>query len=167
MAYEALTPLATYTSGSTDTFINFANIPTTDANGNSIRDLRLIYDWPSTTGDHYTRIRVNSNSGSIYRSSELSQFNNNVGCYSRLSDYIYPNGPYGSAGGACFIDILSYSNTDTHKMFLSQSSLESSAHVYAWNIKTTSPISSIQIDLTGGGTFNGGYIFSLYGIAGD
>lgn len=166
MATSTYVEMASYTTSGTDTFVNFTNIPTTDVNGNALKDLVLVYDWPSTTGDHYTRVRVNNNSGSIYVSSEIGALNNNPSAYSRTDTYMYVNGAYGNAGGHVMLQIFNYSSSNTFKPVVGHSALDSSLGVGAWSINTTTAVSSIQIDLTGGGTFNAPAVFSLYGIAG-
>lgn len=157
-------PLATITLSSTDSQIDFANIP------NTYKDLILICSSQPSTGNKNLLMRVNSDSGSNYTgvfmsgdgsstASSVSADTNRVQLDSRA---------YGNTSNTHLhlIQFMDYSATDKHKTILTRASAAGlGVDAFASRWASTSAITSISIFYDAASVASGS-TFSLYGIAG-
>lgn len=153
--------LATITLTSTDSSIDFQNIPGT------YRDLVLVVDQKINTGE--TDVRFNTDDGNNY-STVTMRGGADSGTYSTT---FTANGikPQNSAGGTFSfftLQIMDYSATDKHKTTLLRSGAGTSsatsvqAHAVRW--ANTAAINRVRCLSVDGGTYQIGATFSLYGI---
>lgn len=164
-AGSTYTPIATTTLGSAQTTITFNSF-------SGYTDLVLVCNWAqSAVGSCW--IRFNSDSGTNYSFTEL-RGNGSAASSTRLSStaqsyWAYNVFPDTSYTANAIISIQNYSNATTYKTFLSRANANSgsfagtSAIVGLW--RSTSAITSIELDIDGSATYNTGSTFTLYGIA--
>jgi hypothetical protein len=159
-------PIATQTLGSAQTTITFGSI------SGSYTDLVLVANWAQSAVGSCS-IRFNSDSGSNYSFTEL-RGNGSAASSTRLSNaaqswWAYNVFPDTSYTANAIISIQNYSNATTYKTFLSRANANSgsfagtSAIVGLW--RSTSAITSIELDIDGSATYNTGSTFTLYGIS--
>ena len=155
--------IATTTLGSAGT-VTFSSIPGT------YTDLVLISSAKNSSGSGGTyQIVINSDTGSNYSATYMQgtgsaansgRFTNNTVAYtSRSAD------PSGSEYAPGIVHFMNYSNTTTFKTLLSRGNEASTTTIAFVNLwRSTSAITSINLEQPGGGNFAAGSSFTLYGI---
>lgn len=155
--------IATTTLGSAAT-VTFSSIPGT------YTDLVLISSAKNSSGAGGTyQIVINSDTGSNYSATYLQgtgsaansgRFTNNTVAYvSRSAD------ASGSEYSLGIVNFMNYANTTTFKTLLSRGNEASATTIALVNLwRSTSAITSINIEQPGGGNFAAGCSFTLYGI---
>ena len=154
--------IATTTLGSASATVDFTSI------SGSYTDLVYVMQVTTSSGGNYTRIRLNSDTGSNYSVTRLSG-NGTSATSSRLSNQTYieiDNESFVNTTIANrILQIQNYSNTTTYKTVLGRNNNSSNgtgAIVGLW--RSTSAITSISVFLEASGTFNAGSTFTIYGI---
>lgn len=137
----------------------------------SYTDLVLIISALGSSTSDYIKLNINSDTGSNY--SNTAMYGDGVTAatgkvsnqtFSYLTYY-----PFASTTQPNLViaNFQNYSNTTTYKTFLSRANTQITnsgpdAIVGAW--RSTSAITSLTIATTGGGNFNIGSTFTIYGI---
>ena len=158
------TPIATTTLSGTSSGITFSSIP------NTYTDLILVATALFSSQQSY-RMQFNSDTGTNYSSTLLE------GNGSSAASYRYTNQNYfwtmnsltgdSTAPAPNIFNIMNYSNTTTNKTVLARENASggtypgTGAAVGLW--RSTAAISTVLI-YPGGGTFNSGSTFTLYGV---
>jgi len=148
------------TLGSTQSTITFSSIPST------YTDLVLVCS-PLTTAAAAVQIRFNSDTGTNYSRTLLSG-NGSSASSQRASNLDQNSISYSGANTTPYTAITQfqdYSNTTTHKTYISRSSSASDeviAYVGLW--RSTAAISTILLFPSSSGSFTAGSTFKLYGI---
>ena len=154
------TPIATTTLGSAASTVTLSSIPSTytdlilvfgGKNGSGV-NYEITTQLNGDTGSNYsyTNLRGNGTSAVSFRESSITAF--------RL---FYTENTMGNA----IVSFNNYSNTSTYKTYLSRSnspSYSTDAIVGLW--RSTSAINSIAMTVAGGGQFQTGSTFTLYGV---
>lgn len=161
-AGRTYTPIARTVLNSTATSVTFSNI------SGAYTDLVLVFTGMSASGNIVNYLQFNGDTGTNYswtalggsggaavsaRGSSVSE--------PRLDYYGYMNV---NSESNRIVHINNYSNTTTYKTYLSRANATdngTSTAVGLW--RSTSAITSILVG--GGGTFQAGATFTLYGIA--
>lgn len=152
--------LATQTLGSATATVTFSSI------SSAYTDLRLVFAGVVSSGGDAFYVRLNSDSGSNYSSTELKG-NGTTASSARYSNVTYM---YGLGNGLSanqtnvILDLNNYSNATTYKTGLfryNDANGYVAATVGLW--RSTSAINAISIHSLGG--YAAGSVFSLYGIA--
>jgi len=154
-------PIATTTLASAATSVTFSSIPGT------YTDLVIVCQVAFVTAANEIRLRFNSDSNTNYSYTRFK------GSSSSASSDRYSNENHihiGSPGNDAVIgnsinQINNYSNTTTYKTVISRSNFinrELMATVGTW--RSTSAITTIYIDNSGGQNITAGSTFTLYGI---
>ena len=163
MPTNTYTALATLTLTGTDSEVVFTSIPA------SYRDLVLVVDQKIDTGE--TEVRFNTDDGSNY-STVTMRGGADSSYYSTTytTTGLRPQNSAGGTNGLFQLQIMDYSATDKQKITLLRSGNGSSsattsvqAHAVRW--ANTSAINRIRCTAIGGGTYQVGSTFSLWGIA--
>lgn len=163
MPTNTYTALATITLTSTDTAIDFQNIPGT------YRDLVLVVRQIVNTGE--TDVRFNTDDGNNYTTVTM-RGGADSGYYSATftANGIKPQNSAGGTDSFFTLQIMDYSATDKHKTTLMRSGAGSSssftstqAHAVRW--ANTAAINRVRVLSVDGGTYQIGSTFSLFGIA--
>lgn len=154
-------PLATITLSSTDSQIDFANIP------NTYRDL-VITSNMLTTADTVTGvIRFNGVTTSTYNAVQMYGLGSGSGASGSQSNQTSFSDIFGRTSPGFFqMQIFDYAQTDKHKSGLirvDQAAYATYAAAVRW--ANTAAITSISIAPSGASWTNGA-TFSLFGIAG-
>ena len=162
MAVSAYEVISTQTLGSAAASVTFSSIPQT------YTDLVLVAHPLCTAANDYMKVNINSDTGSNY--SQTSLYGNGGSALSgRVSNstFAYLSWLYiGTNPSVIVVNFQNYTNTTTFKTFIFRDS--SSTHpgtasvVSLW--RSTSAISYLTIARTGGGNFDTGSTFTLYGI---
>ena len=153
MPTPTYTPLATVTLGASASSVTFSSIPAT------YRDLILVVSGTTTaaagitfthngdtTNANYTSVFMNGSGSSATSGTATNR--NMISLYTQQSMGI--------------VQFLDYSATDKHKTGLARSdSASNETYALARRWANTAAINSIAV---GGGTFNAGCTFSLYGV---
>jgi len=162
------TPIATQTLGSAASTFTFSSIPQTytdllvvsNANTTNGSDSEIHYVINSDSGNHYSKTFMYGNGSSVitFRDSTLSGGENGglavAGSYFATASFHFMN----------------YSNTTTYKIMLLQSAAGTNSAAigaYLWRGSTgssTEAITRLDFTVAGGGNFNTGTSFTLYGI---
>jgi hypothetical protein len=164
-AGSTYTPLATTTLGTATASVTFSSI------SGAYTDLVLVCSGKSNTSTlDYTRIRVNSDTGSNYSRTYLG--GNGTSAYSgrdtSATSYIdgYAEATASGIYSPTIFNFQNYSNTTTYKTILSQGmSANSGAGAIVGLWRSTSAITSIDISNLNANSFASGSTFTLYGIA--
>lgn len=161
-------PLATITLSSTDSSIDFANIP------NSYKDLVLVVNGATSESvtDSSIALRVNSDTGSnyswVYAWGTGSATASGSSADSRIFIGRLPGYSSASTPGTILVQMMDYSATDKHKTVLTRGNNTSgvvSMHAGRWaSTNAVNTLSVSRYDFASG--FVAGATFSLYGIAG-
>lgn len=164
VGFSAWTPLANLTLGSNAATVTFSSI------SGSYRDLVLVA-WFSATGNDYLSCRFNSDTGSNYNyvtgsgdgagSTAATVLNNGtqmtLAQYSLAGTSWYPNS---------IIQVMDYSATDKHKTVLAQlGNSATGVDITAGRWANTSAITTMQMRLQSGNSFQAGSTFALYGVS--
>ena len=168
----AMTSLATYTLPNDATGVTFSNIPSTDAHGNTIKDLVAVVHGSFDVSGRLVALRFNGDTGSSYDS--LSLYGTGTTPVSGRLDsatYMYGNWYQGVANEPFVYrgEIMDAKNTSKYKSVYSRFSSTSSGSAEEMNYgkwKSTAAITSVQIYVNSTQNFNAGTTFSLYAIAG-
>lgn len=169
---SAMTPLATYTFSAADSDVIFSNIPNTDVNGNTIRDLVVTFHG-SFGVNRNLALRFNGDSTGSYDSvSAYGRFDSTpVSGETRNATYIYATyyQIVANEPGVASIDIFDAKVSGKRKAVITKmGSAEGSGSVELnfgkWN--NTEPITSVQVHVNSFQNFNAGSTVNLYGIAG-
>ena len=158
-AGSTYTPIATTTLGSASGIVTFTSIPST------YTDLRLIYTGTGSTTIPFA-LRFNTDSGSNYSYTAL--YGSGSAAFSirgttQTEGYV---GNVWTDQNTITVEIQNYSNATTYKTQISRAN-SAGNRVATWvNLwKSTAAINRIDITATGGGTYQTGSTFTLYGIA--
>jgi hypothetical protein len=154
--YESI---ATTTVGSGISNVTFSSI------SGSFTDLILIL---SITAPGTAYIQVNGDTASNYSVTLLngdgSSANSSRGSNQSFM-YIAPLAGSGASPAPSITHFMNYSNTTTNKTVLTRSGEaggSTRAYVNLW--RSTAAINSIKVYLSGGGNFDSGSTFTLYGV---
>lgn len=168
-AYDSI---ATYTPTGTGT-VDFTSIP----QGYTHLQLRVFIQYGAN--DRAMGIRLNSDTGSNYSVHALYGQGSSVSSYGvanqTITEWLY-NYDFGSGfastsfvGGV--IDILDYTNTNKYKTIRSVEGVDfngaGNVFVRSASWRSTSAITSINLNVQGGGNFATGTSIALYGIKGN
>lgn len=152
--------IATTTLGSATATVTFSTI------SGSYTDLVLVFSGKNGSGVNYEiETQLNSDTGSNYSWTQIrgdgstaSSARASSGTNFRL---FYTENTMGNA----IVNFQNYSNTTTYKTYLTRSNSPSyavEAIVGLW--RSTNAITSISMTVAGGGQFQSGSTFTLYGI---
>jgi len=164
-------PLATTTLSAIASSYTFSSI------SGSYTDLVLVgSNLKSDTNDRGCKLQFNGDTTSTYAGYYLEGYNSTVtATRDAVQTFIqwagFNIGVATTTNVATVVtDILSYSNTTTHKTVLNRASYknntlgpESFSEVSTW--RSTAAITSITVSISGSGSFAVGSSFTLYGIA--
>jgi hypothetical protein len=155
--------LATITLASTDSEVIFSSIPAT------YRDLILVIQAKSTTGNPAVVARFNSDTGTNYPYVRMTGNGSSAASASITTDtFLNLAAAFGintSGNGNIIAQIMDYSATDKHKAVLvrnNDAGLGVEAIGGRW--ANTNAISTISIFNTSSISFASGSTFSLYGV---
>lgn len=170
-AVQAMTALGTSRLSANAASVTFSNIPSTDANGNSINDLYISFSGEFTT-TRYLAIQFNSDTGSNYNT-QAYYANTTADVAGKTSNFTYLFGSYyGSQSGAIrsgLIHIMDAKATDKHKNVLMRHNAtgDSNAAVEMMSGRWASnnAITSVKVYVNSGEDFSSDTIVSLYGVA--
>ena len=159
MATNTYVALATQTLNSAVSSVTFSSIP------QGYTDLRIVYSGTGSTTIPFA-LRFNGDSGSNYSYTIL------YGSGSSAASTRGSNQAEGYLGNVwtdqntIIVDIMNYSNTTTYKTQISRAN-SAGNRVAAWvNLwRSTAAITEILVTATGGGTYQAGSTFTIYGIA--
>lgn len=163
MPTNTYTALATITLASTDTIIDFQNIPAT------YRDLVLVVQQAINTAE--TEVRFNTDDGSNYSTVTLrGGATDSTFSATYTTTGLRPQNSAGGTYGFFQLQIMDYSATDKQKTTLLRSangttSAATSVQAHAVRWANTAAINRIRCSSIDGGTYQIGSTFSLYGIA--
>jgi hypothetical protein len=160
-AGSTYTPIATHTATGSSNVITFSSIPST------YTDLVLVSKY-QVSGDGYTDIRLNSDSGTNYSSTSLTNSGASAVStrYANLSRFSEMYGYTGENDAMAVWNFMNYSNSTTFKSALLRAwygapdVTEAKALLY----RSTSAISNISLTRVTG-NWSSGSTFTLYGIA--
>jgi hypothetical protein len=160
MPTPTYTPLANVTLGSTASSVTFSNIPAT------YRDLILVMNGTSTSGNPFAFLRFNGDSGSNYN----YVFMYGDGTPSGAVSASFANQTTGFIGNldtgarnTVIAQVLDYSATDKHKPMLARNGGGGLVIATAGRWANTSAVTSMSVN-TNTSTFTAGFTFSLYGV---
>ena len=164
MPTNTYTPLATITLTGTDSEVVFASIPS------SFRDLILVIQAKSTTGNPAVTARFNSDNTANYPYVRMTGSGSGSGASASITTDTFLNlaaafGINTSGNGNIIAQIMDYSATDKHKTVLvrnGDAGLGVEAIAGRW--ASTSAITSVTVFNTGSISFATGSTFSLYGV---
>ena len=155
--------LATLTLTGTDSEIVFSSIPAT------YRDLILVIQAKSTTGNPAVVARFNSDTGANYPYVRMTGNGSSAASATITTDtFLNIAAAFGintSGNGNIIAQIMDYSATDKHKTVLvrnGDAGLGVEAIAGRW--ASTSAITSVTVFNTGSISFASGSTFSLYGV---
>ena len=155
-------PINTYTLGSSSSAITFSSIPAT------YTDLILVYNGKATVNGVNLQIQLNSDTGSNYSRTALSNYLTGVESTKQTSITYYKTDPAGGSDASTIsmgvTHFMNYSNTTTFKTMISRDGLTSQgldATIGLW--RNTAAISTIYI-FPSSGAFATGSTFTLYGV---
>lgn len=161
MASNTYVALSTQTLGSPTTSVTFSSIP------QGYTDLVLVLN--GTTGTTSTiGLRFNSDTASNYSCTYLLGSGSSAASGREVSQpYLYLGTSY-TSDGMTRINIQNYSNSTTKKTAISRSD-NAGNRVASWVglWQGTAAITSVEVTTSGGGNFNTGTTFTLYGVAAD
>lgn len=152
-------PLATITLASTDSSIDFANIPTT-----GYRDLVLVARPLMTVAGSEARITINGDTGTNYPNIYVGGSGSSTFAVPATGNAYYDANQMDTTAIGVY-HFLDYSATDKHKVILHRTTRPGNytlMQVTRWT--NTAAITTLKI-YPSGGTFDVGSIWSLYGIA--
>jgi len=162
MATGTYTALAETTLTSTASSVTFSSIPTTDANGNSLRDLVLVTNMYANQINEGFVILNGSSSG--FTAVRMLGYSSGAISGTYTTNNLVPTQTSPSAYKLQFLD---FSATDKHKIILmNHGRADDVTASYAARWASTSAITSIKIQTTSPYVFVAGATFALYGIAG-
>ena len=153
-------PIATQTLGSAAASVTFSSI------SGAYTDLKLVFTGVVSSGGDAFYVRLNSDSGSNYSTTELKG-NGTAASSARYSSvtYMYALGNGLSANQTnVILDLNNYSNATTYKTGLfryNDANGYAAATIGLW--RSTSAINAVSIHSLGG--YATGSTFTLYGIA--
>jgi hypothetical protein len=154
---KTYTPIATQTLTTSVATVTFSSIPST------YTDLVLVANASSVASTQTIGWRANSDSGSNYSDTYLGGDGSSA-FSGRNSNQTYAYfGSINTSRSTLLLNFMNYSNTTTNKTSIARSNSTdyAIARVNLW--RSTSAISSIDIN-TAGSTFATGSTFTLYGI---
>ena len=160
-AGSTYTPIATYTASGSSNVITFSSIPST------YTDLVLVSQY-QVSGDGYTDVRLNSDSGTNYSSTSLTNSGGSAvsSRYSSLSRFSEMYGYTGANNGMAIWNFMNYANSTTYKSALLRAWYGApdvtEAKALLW--RSTSAITTIALTRVTG-NWSSGSTFTLYGIA--
>lgn len=161
-------PLAQFTASGGETSVTFSSIPTTDVNGETLRDLVLLIAG-TASANASTAIEFNGDSNSNY--GFVTAYGDGLGSVTssenasqtRLTQqYLFTNPT------ANRINIFNYSNTDRYKTVLTHWGTPANGVQIAAEIwRSTAAINSLTFSLLGGATMNAGTTVTMFGLVGQ
>lgn len=170
MPTPTYTALQTITLGSGTSSVLFSSIPTVDSNGNSVKDLIIVFNG---SGPRYLAVQLNGDTGSNYSTVSMYGTGSGSGVSGSLANFGYIFASWYSASGtgmrSGIIQFLDAKSTNKHKTVLSRHSDVGSAGAVEANVSrwaNTSPITSIKVYSDSGTNFNSGTTISLYAVVG-
>lgn len=151
-------PIATTTLGSGQGLVTFASIPAT------YTDLRLVYTGTGSATIPFA-LQFNNDTGSNYSYTLLYGTGSSAASTRGTSQTEGYVGNVWTDQNTIIVDIMNYSNTTTYKTQISRAN-SAGNRVAAWvNLwRSTAAINKIDITATGGGSYQTGSTFTLYGI---
>jgi GTP cyclohydrolase III len=149
-------PISTQTLGSNTATVTFSSIPQT------YTDLVLVVSG-KTTIDGNTKIIFNSDSSSIYSSTNLFADGSTVTSSRTLNGTTLFLGGISTVQGTNIIQIFNYSNTTTFKSVIARTNSDTFVQLRVGLSRSTTAITSITLT-TDGTNFLTGTTFTLYGI---
>lgn len=161
-AGRTYTPIARTVLNTTETSVTFSNI------SSSYTDLILIFTGMSASGNIVNYLQFNGDTGTNYSwtavggsgGAAVSSLGSNAS-QPRLDYYGYMNV---NSESNRIVHINNYSNTTTYKTYISRANAVDNGTSLAVGLwRNTAAITSILVG--GGGTFQAGATFTLYGIA--
>lgn len=160
-------PLQTVTLGSNDSSVTFSNIPTTDINGNNIKDL-VFYIHGSITATHYLFVRLNGDSSSNYQNVAVGGYEGDTKYHGAGTYTWHYLGWVGFISGEILshrIEIFDIKETNKHKMIRSISNSASRVDTTGSRWGSTAAVTSVQI-LGTTASMAAGTKIDLYGVIG-
>lgn len=161
------TALATTTLSGTNSSVTFSSIPTTDANGNNIRDLIVMFNG---SGARYLAVRINGDGGNNYNTVAMYG-TGSVATSGSTANFGYIFASYSAASTtgirSGIIQFLDAKAADKHKPILIRHNDVGSAgavEVMAARWANTNAITSIQVYSDNGSNFGTDTTISLYGV---
>ena len=170
MPTNTYTPLGTITLSASASEVIFSGIPAS-LNGQSFRDLVLIYTAVTDANNRDVRVRCNGVSTQSYPVVIMSGSGSSTFSASRTTDtgfvfHYYGDSSTGVNQVPVIAQFLDYTATDKHKVVLSRANNAANGlNATAGRFTSTSAITSITV-AADSGTFVAGATFSIYGIAG-
>lgn len=163
-------PIGSITLAAATSSVTFSGIPTTDSNGNSLRDLILVAEMIGTGGDGLCSVRVNGDTGSNYSNVYAwGESPSSTGSGSSTTTYILNSITGVGTSPATFntLQFQDFSASDKHKTVLIRSGYgTNNTWMGASRWASLSAISSITLAFTGTNQFAINSTFSLYALAG-
>lgn len=162
----ALVPLQNITLGSAAASVSFGSIPST------FRDLRIVIQGGATSGAENLRMTVNSDTtygnyswvrmsgNGSSASSSTTPGDDGYGGSRRINTQGYFAA---DLNNLTIVDILDYSATDKHKVYLSRAN-QPGVDAMAIRWASTAAITGLSFDLAAGATLRTGTIIALYGV---
>lgn len=164
-AKDAYTALQTITLGSNQASVTFGSIPTTDVNGNNIRDLILIMDYKASSALFAGKAYINSDTtSSNYAWARISG-----GSGGQSATETYNAGSIRwdvqTTGNAmAVLEFIDAKATDKHKVvFVRQGAADTGTLLSGNKWLSTNAVTSITINF--GTNLLAGSVLSLYGVA--
>ena len=156
MSTNPYVPLSTITLDSTASTVTFSSIPS------SYRDLVVVFDGSTASGNYLFQTRFNGSADAIYG----EQYISSAGAGSGNSNGSHTSGRFDTNRGTLTLEVLDYSALDKHKTSLSSMSFpgwssQPQSNAFRW--RSTDAINQITL-LTNGGLFAAGSTVSLYGV---
>jgi hypothetical protein len=152
--------IAAQTLGSAAASVTFSSI------SSAYTDLMLVFSG-TTGGADSLKCQINSDTGTNYSYTILYGDGSSAGSVRSSSVTSLQLGTTTTSQGVIISNLQNYANTTTYKTEIStsnQSGAQVNSSVGLW--RSTSAISSVYLFLGGGGNFNAGSTFTLYGILG-
>ena len=162
------TALATAEPDGSQSSITFSSIPANDPNGNSIRDLIVVFNG---SGARYLAVRINGDTGSNYNTVAMYGIGSGSGSGGSTSNFGYIFASYNAASTtgirSGLIQFLDAKATDKHKPVLirhNDMGAAGSVEAMAARWANTNAITSIQVYSDNGSNFGTDTTISLYAV---
>jgi hypothetical protein len=162
------TALATATLSGSSSSVTFSSIPSTDLNGNTIRDLIVIFNG---SGARYLAVQINGDTGSNYNTISLYGTGTNNGTSGVLANFGYIFASWSAAttsgirsGSIQFVDAKA---NDKHKSLLirhNDTGASGSVELNAARWANSNPITSIKVYSDSGTILGSDTTISLYAV---
>lgn len=161
MPTPTYTALAETTLSSSASSITFSSIPTTDANGNSLRDLVLISNmYANQINEGY--LFLNGSSSGFHAIRMLGYSGGAIAGTYTTNTLV----PTQTTPSAFVLQFLDFAESKHKTILMSHGRADSVVAAYSARWASTSAITSIKLQTTSPYVFVAGATFALYGIAG-